>query len=141
MPFEAPFAAFDMEVEYGGRVLVDLPDLSHHMEGTIDTALFLIADTMVEDLAYGRVPKKPWPILTGRSKGLPPYTGSRGGFYVDNADGDGWEIWNRHRLRAVGRTRLCRRPPAEGRRALHSEDVDRQREPVLSDRAGLLDEQ
>ena len=94
MVFESPFAAFDMEVEYGGRIIRNLPDLSHAMEDTVETALFLIAERMVDDLEYGRVPKKPWPILTGRSKGLPPFTGRQGGFFVDNADSQGWEIWS-----------------------------------------------
>ena len=87
---------------YGERIQRSLNELVGAMEETHANAMFLIADQMVEDLGGGDTPspkaspKDPWPILTGRSKGLPPFNrGGRGGFYVDDATGDGWQIWNR----------------------------------------------
>lgn len=105
MPFEAPYESFAMEIKVGGKVVRRLPDLPFLLGDEADNALFLIADQMINDLSGTkptpyppRTPKNPWPILTGRSKGLSPFnTGGRGGFYVDNFSGDGWEIWNRTR--------------------------------------------
>lgn len=92
MPYRAPFETFDLSFEFGGRE-VAIDDLVEDMERAYEVAIALIGDAMVEDLGRGRVPKEPWPILTGLSKGLLGHTD--GGFYIDNPSGDGFEIWNR----------------------------------------------
>ena len=92
MPYNAPFESFTLDLEFGGRE-VAIDDLVAEMDRAVEVAIALIGDAMVEDLGRGRTPKEPWPILTGLSKGLLGHTD--GGFYIDNPDGDGFEIWNR----------------------------------------------